>query len=158
MRKKLSLLFCATALVAGICSVAQADTMPAGLRARYVYLVKALERLDLKAYEAIYAPEYVSVDTSGKTSDRATYMAGIQDMMKGVKKATFKLTFTGVKVHDGITDVSFDVRGKLVSPAGTTTFHEVGVDSWKKVGKVWMEIKTVDKTFDVVAPKPKPKK
>jgi hypothetical protein len=63
-----------------------------------------------------------------------------------LKKATIK---------GNIAEVPFECNGKIFSPKGVISFHEVGTDTWKKTGTVWMEIKTVDKLFDVVAPKGK---
>jgi len=141
------------ALITCLCLSALADTWPAGLQARYDVLLNTLRNRDLKAYDKLYTADYVSVDPSGKTVKRAEYMAGIADLMKGAKKFTCEVKYTGVKSHNGIVDVSFDFSGKIAKPGGTIAFHEVGTDSWKKIGKVWMEFKTVDKVMDVTAPK-----
>ena len=141
------------ALTLSLCSVAMADTWPAGLQARYDALIASLRNRDLKAYDKFYTADYVSVDPSGKTVKRAEYMAGIGDLMKGAKKFTCGIKYVEVKSHNGIAEVSFDFTGKIVKPNGTITFHEVGTDSWKKVGKTWMEFKTVDKIMDVTLPK-----
>ena len=156
MRNKSSLVLCAVALTAGVCPIARAASLPASLQARYTALIAALEKGDLKTYDALYTPDYVSVDPSGKTTQRAAYMAEIKDLMKGAKKVVFHIKYTAVKTHDGIAEVSFDCDGQILKKEGATTFHEIGTDSWRKIGKVWMEFKTVDKLFTVMMPKPKP--
>ena len=129
-----------------------AEPVPAPIQTRYTSLLKAAEKADFKSYASFFAADYVSVDPSGQSSTRAEYMAGIHELLKGAKRATFKVHYKGAKTHNGIVNVSFDIIGKITSAVGTTTFHEVGVDSWKKVGNVWMEIKTVDSVMDVKAP------
>jgi hypothetical protein len=141
------------ALTLSLCSFAVAETLPAGLQARYAALISSLNSRDLKAYDKFYTADYISVDPSGKSVKRAEYMAGIADLMKGASKFTSGIKYAGVKSHNGIVEVSFDFTGKIVKPNGTITFHEVGMDSWKKVGKTWMEFKTVDKVMDVKGPK-----
>ena len=157
MRNKTSFLLAAAFAAACVGSAANAEPIPPTLQARYSALIRAIEKNDLKTYDAFYSADYVSIDPSGKSMSRAEYMAGIRDLMKGAKKTVIKIRYKGATTHDGIVDVAFDVTGKVASSTGVTTFHEIGVDSWKKVGKTWMEIKTVDKVFDVVAPKPKAK-
>ena len=106
----------------------------------------------MKAYDAFIPAGYVSVDSAGKVTQREEYLAGIHDLMKGATKVIFNIAFKGTKTHNGIVEVAFDCSGKITTPAGVTTFHEIGTDSWKKTGKTWSEIKTVDKLFDVKTP------
>ena len=129
-----------------------AETVPAPIQTRYTSLLKAAEKADFKTYASFFSADYVSVDPSGKSSDLAEYMTGIHELLKGSKKSTIKIHFKGAKIHNGIVEVSFECIGSIPSAAGTTTFHEVGVDSWKKVENAWMEIKTVDSVMDVKAP------
>ncbi len=138
-------------------STVLADPVPAPIQVRYTALLKAAEKVDLKSYDSFYSADYVSVDPSGKSSDRAAYMAGIRALLKGAKKSTLNIRYKGAKTHNGIVEVSFDCTGSIPTAAGTTTFHEVGVDSWKKIGNAWMEIKTVDSVMDVKAPATKTK-
>lgn len=140
-------------MAALIVLAAIADPIPPALQSRYIKLIAAFEKCDLKAYDAFYSKDYISVDPAGKTENRKEYMAGMNELMKGAKKAAIKIRYTGASTRKGVVDVSFDCTGKIISLIGTTTFHEIGTDSWKKVGKIWMEIKTVDKVFDVKSPK-----
>lgn len=138
-------------------STVLADTVPAPIQARYTALITAAEKVDLKAYGSFFSADYVSVDPSGKSAKRAEYMAGIHELLKGAKKSTIKFHYKGAKTHNGIVEVSFDCTGNIPTASGTSTFHEIGVDSWKKIGNVWMEIKTVDSVMDVKAPAAKKK-
>ncbi len=147
-------------VLAGLAAVSShADPVPASLQAQYKVILTALDKCDVKAFKVYYAPEYVSVDPSGKSANLTEYMAGINQIMNGAKKGNFTIKYTGSKTDakTGITAVSFDVNGTITKADGVTTVHEIGTDSWKKVGSTWKEIKTVDKTFEVVAPKPKKK-
>ena len=138
-------------------SIALAEPVPAPIQARYTAFIKAAEKADLKTFDSFYSADYVSVDPSGKSSSRAEYMTGMHALLKGTKKTRFLLHYKGAKTHNGIVEVSFDCTGSIPTAAGTTTFHEVGVDSWKKIGSAWMEIKTVDSVMDVKAPAVKKK-
>ena len=153
------LLMPALAVIVCLPSVALAAPLPPALQSRYAALLDAARACDIKTFSTFMAPNYVSVDPSGKTSTRAEYLAGIQGLMKGAKTMEFQMRYTGVKSSHGIVSVSFDGTGQLAKSDGLTTFHEVGTDSWEKRGKTWMQIKTVDKVFAVTVTKstvPKP--
>ena len=153
MSKNTSLMFVAVALSISYSSIANASPIPKAIKARYTKLIAIIHKNDMKAYDAFLPADYVSVDSTGKITHREEYLVGIHDLMKGATKVIFNITFKGSKTHNGIVDVAFDCTGKLTTPTGETTFHEVGTDSWKKTGKGWSEIKTVDKIFDVKSPK-----
>ena len=147
--------FAFAALAVGLANGAKADNLPSGLSERYAALVKSIETVDMKSYSKFYSPDYVSIDPKGTTVKLPEYMAGVNELMKGAKKAVFKLELKKATVKGNVAEVPFDCHGKIFSPKGVVSFHEVGTDTWKKTGKVWMEIKTVDKLFDVAAPKGK---
>ena len=153
MRNKSSFVIAAAMLAVCLGPVARAEQVPAAIQARYNSLIAIVLNRDLKRYDAFYPAVYVSVDPTGKTSNRAKYLHAAHDLFKGAKAITIDLKFTGVTRHAGIVDVAFDCRGTITGPSGKTTFHEVGTDSWKKIGKVWTEIRTVDKVMDVITPK-----
>ena len=149
MKHRLPLLFCAAALIG---STAQAKPIPPAIQARYDTLIAALKKFDFKTYESVYAPEFVSVDPKGKVSKRAEALAGAREIMKGATSASFDLKFKDAKtLKNGIVEVAFDFKAKIQIPGGWKAIHEVGVDSWKKFGKTWMEVKTVDKVMEMSA-------
>lgn len=133
-----------------------AASLPPSLKARYDGLVKAIQKRDLTAFDKFYSADYVSVDPTGKSSGRAEYMAGMKALLKDATKVTTHVKYLSCKIRNGIAEVEFDFEGKITKPSGVTIFREVGTDTWKKSGNVWMEIKTVDKQSDVVEPKPHP--
>ena len=52
--------------------------------------------------------------------------------------------------------MSFDFRYDLTGKdGGVTKMHEVGVDTWKKIGGKYVFVKTVDKSMEVVVAKKK---
>ena len=147
-------------VLAGMAAVSShAGPVPASLQAQYKVILTALDKCDVRAFQVCYAPEYVSVDPAGKSANLTEYLAGINQIMKGAKKGNFIIKYMGSKTEakTGITTVSFDVKGTITKADAITTVHEIGTDSWKKVGSTWKEIKTVDKTFAVVTTKPKKK-
>jgi hypothetical protein len=103
----------------------------------------------------------VSVDPTGKKSTRAQYMKDVAGLFQGAKSCSTKFTPTKVTKQGDTAAVDFDfvftVHG---TPKGDLSGHEVGTDYWKKLGGKWMEVKTVDKLFDVkpVTAKAKPAK
>ena len=157
MRNKTTLAVYATLLMGCLCHTAIADPVPAAIQDRYKTQATATEKLDLKAWDAYYAPEYVYVDTAGKSSNRTEYLADVHAKMKSAKSAKLRYHLASAKTHDGIADVAFDLTGKFTMPTGTATLHEVGTDSWKKIGTVWMLVKTVDTVMDIKLPKAKGK-
>jgi hypothetical protein len=153
----------AAALFAAIvCTVAARAVgpvkLPPGLEARYHGLLRAFEKRDFKTYDTFYSPDYVSVDASGKATHRAEYMASVKDLLNGATTVSTSIRYTGVRTHQGMTEVSFDFSGKIVKVDGVTAFHEVGTDTWQKSGATWMETKTVDSLFTVTSPKTPAKK
>ena len=146
-------LFVPVALIA-LCihSTASAKPVPPAIAARYKTLVAIVERYDLKAYDALIPAEYVSIDPKGKKSNRAEYLAGIHDLLRNAKKVVFHIKFTDVEQRNGIVAVSFDCDGQIITSKGTTFFHEIGTDSWRKKGSQWREVKTVDRLMKITTP------
>ena len=59
-----------------------------------------------------------------------------------------------VTMHQGMADVSFIFDLKLSHKGKKpTVVHEVGVDTWKKIGGKWMFVKTVDSSLKVTGGK-----
>ena len=154
---KLSRIFCITAITGSMCLIASADPIPRGIKTQYTALIKAIRTSDFKKFDAYYQSDYVSVDPSGNRMTRAEYVLGAHALMKGSKKTTCKIKFLGAKSRKGFVDITFDFTGKIVKSDGTISFHEVGVDTWRKMGTDWLEVKTVDTKMDVKTQKAKSK-
>jgi ketosteroid isomerase-like protein len=148
----------ALGFLAATVSLARAADLPKELAPRYDGLIKSIQNCDMKAFDAFYSKDYVTIDPAGKKADRAQYMKDVAGLFKGAKSVKTKFTPTKVAKQGDAYAVDFDftfaVQGK---PGGNQAGHEVGTDYWKKVGGKWMEVKTVDKLFEVkpVAAKPK---
>lgn len=155
MRNRLIFAPFASLLVGCLCCSATADPVPSAIKARYKSLVSVIERVDLKAFDSYFARDYVSIDPAGKSSDRAAYLAGMRELMRGAKRARLNLRCSSAKIHGDTVEVSFDCTGKIVTAKGTSGFHEAGTDTWKKIGADWKQIKTIDTVMNVTTPKAK---
>ena len=130
-------------------SLSFADTVPKGIQTRYGTLQKTITALNFKAFSDFFAPEFVSVDPSGKSVKRDEFLSQIKPLFDGAKKAAPLEKLLSSTTRNGVVDVKFDFVLKLTGKKEITTVHEVGTDSWKLVGHKWLLVKTVDTVFDV---------
>lgn len=140
------------AVLAFTATAALADTMPAGVKAGYDGLNRSIAKMDSKAFEGYFAAGFVNVDPKGASTPREDFLKSIRPLFTANKSGTMTEKFTGVKVKGDQADVNFDMHLTLRGKGGTTTIHEVGVDSWKKTGGKWLLIKTVDTVLDMKVP------
>jgi len=139
MKKILSLAFVLVAAVAGAFSV------PPEWSQRYQALIGAMNSKNLAAFKATFAKDFYSIDDKGKRKSRADFFKEVDDLFTNAKKFTAHIDLKDVKVHGDTVDVSFDFKLNIANKGkGGTMVHEVGVDTWKKIGGKWMTIKTVD--------------
>jgi hypothetical protein len=123
---------------------------PKEIADRYKALMKAIEKVDVKAFSQFYDKSYVYVAPSGKESKRDAYLREYGGMLKSMKSGTTNLKITDVNAMRDTVTVTYDFHGALHdAKGGGTAFHEVGVDTWKKIGGKWMEVKTVDTLMEV---------
>lgn len=164
--KSFLLIFAAGMTAACLGSAARAEPVPPTLQARYAALTRAFEKRDARAYATFFDRSFVVADPSGKATSRTAYLAEVSKMLKTAKKATLKIAVKDATSRDGIVDVSFDATRIVISRAqqaeidaapksgpqvsNVPVFHESGVDSWKKVGKTWVKVKTTIKTVSSV--------
>ncbi|MEI7985482.1 MAG: nuclear transport factor 2 family protein [Armatimonadota bacterium] len=134
-------------------SLSFAEGVPKVIQTRYVALQKAMSALNTKAFADFFAPDFIVVDPSGKPTKRDDFLGQVVPMIKNSMKAEPVMKHLGSTTRSGIVDVKFDFILKLTGKNGTTTIHEVGVDSWKLVGRKWLMVKTVQTKFDVKAGK-----
>ncbi len=148
---KSKLFFAGLALIAT--SLSFADAVPKGIQTRYGTLQKTIAALNFKAFSDFFAPEFVSVDPTGKSVKRDEFLSQIKPLFDGAIKAAPLEKLLSSTTRNGVVDVKFDFVLKLTSKKEITTVHEVGTDSWKLVGHKWLLVKTVDSKFDVVTKK-----
>lgn len=137
-----------------VASSAFAAELPKELQPRYDGLLKSTRALNSKAFHGFFADNFVNVDAAGKETKRGAFFQMVDGMFASAKSATtaFKCS-KSTKTGDTIA-VSFDFKLTLQQKAGgSAVAHEVGVDTWKKVGGKWLIVKTVDTAFDVTEKK-----
>lgn len=109
----------------------------AAIEASYEKLRSALTRKDADAYQALLAPDYVSVKSDGGIADRAASMEAIR-VAFGIStsiEATYeiqKLTMSGQ-------DVVATVKSKtVINSILPTTLEGVDRDTWTRIGSGWL--------------------
>ena len=143
--------------LATLTAVSLAGSMPKGVRSAYQSLSTTIDTCDFKKFQGYFGSDFTFVDPKGETANREQFMAQVKGLFDGHTSGRTSHKFSGVKEHDGVVDVSFEMHVTMNGPAGRIKVHEVGVDTWKQVNGKWVMIKTVDKVFDVKATKPKAK-
>ena len=138
-----------------VCLVAALSfaSVPKSWSARYDTLTKTLRSKDLRALKAFFHESFVSVDSKGVKTGRDAFFKELEGLFADATKVTAHEKLYSVKAQGPTTLVSFDLVVKIKKKSGTTTVHEVGVDYWKKFGKKWLMVKTVDSKFDVTESK-----
>ena len=132
---------------------ANADRVPAEWKARYAAEKKLVVARDLAGYKALVSDDYVYVLADGKKLNKKQTFVEIEQMFKA-KKITMDETLTSVVKHGNIYDVSFDAKLTMeFAGSGTMHYHEIGIDSWKKIHGKWLIVRTVDKVADQTGPK-----
>jgi hypothetical protein len=127
--------------------------VPGPIRVAYNRVDQVVRRLDFQGFKAMFAENFTTTDSAGKTLGREEFFGMVEPLFKGNKSATSNHRFSGAKTHAGVVDVSFDMHVMLTGKGGKTAVHEVGVDTWKKVNGKWVMVKTVDKVFTIKGPK-----
>ena len=132
-----------------------AGPVPKAIHARYMTLHTVLQHVNFKAFQSFFAEDFTSIDPSGKLANRTEFLAGVKPLFDSSAKASVSEKFLDSKTHDGLVDVKTDLVVNFMGKGGTTTVHEVCIDTWKMVGKQWLLVKTVDSKFDITMPKVK---
>lgn len=126
------------------------EVIPAEWKARYRDLDAVMVARDLDKYRTYFDPKWVLHQTDGKTSDLDTFLESIKGVFEQAVKVDSTAKLTSVKLKGDVAEVSFDMTVVLYrKPIGSTTVHEVGVDSWRKTGLKWRMFKTVDHKLDI---------
>lgn len=116
---------------------------------RYQSIMKLMRNKDAKAFTALFADDFYLIDKDGKRTPRAQFVSGVGAMLSSAGQITANIVVNKVAANGSMVDVSFDFRLKVWhKKGGSTSIHEVGVDTWKKVGSKWLFAKTVDKSFE----------
>lgn len=127
----------------------QAGQVPQAIKNRYRELERAMNRVDFKAFQTFFAPEFVSVSPEGKTTKREDFFKEIKPLFDGATRAEAKEKLISATTSGGLVKVKFDFQLDLIGKTETTRVHEAGVDVWKKIKGKWLFVKTVDSLFTV---------
>jgi hypothetical protein len=132
--------------------------VPKEWKQRYNSLMGTINKKDVASFKKSFDESFVTIDDKGKQSSRDEFFQMVDGLMANAKSVKTKEKLLSVKTQGDTVDVSFDFSMTVKhTPSGSTKVHEVGVDTWKKVGGVWKIIKTVDKTMTTTESKPKAK-
>lgn len=129
-----------------------AAPVPKAIRNRYRELKSALNQVNFAKFKSFFAPEFVSVDPTGKESNLEAFLAGVKPLFDGAKTGKAKEHLFSATKKDGTIGIKFTLDLDLVGDQGTTHVHEEGTDYWKKVSGRWLFVRTVDTKFDVTEP------
>lgn len=137
-------------------SVAAASaSVPKMWKQQYKSVMKTIEAKDMAGFKGFFDPSFVNIDDKGKKSTREEFFEVVSSLFEGAASITAKEKLKDVKANGELVDVSFDLIVVIKKQSGTTKFHEVGVDTWKKVGGRWVMVKTVDSSFTLATTKSK---
>ncbi|MBS1718237.1 MAG: nuclear transport factor 2 family protein [Armatimonadetes bacterium] len=147
MKRSLCLLLLASA------ALASAGHVPQEWKDRYAYEKKVIVGKDLEAFKAMYAEDYVWTQPDGKKKNKKETFEEVGPMFQA-DKIEMHETLKSVTKRGDIVDVSFDATLKLTFKGKPTmAYHEIGIDSWKKVKGKWLIVGTVDKVSEEIKAK-----
>ena len=132
-----------------VASACLAGPVPKAIQAEYGRVEQAFKKADVKALKTFFAPNFVSVDATGKKTEYKAMMAELDRLFAGAVSGSASEKLGGAKVIGETVEVQFDLKFTIKTAKGTSVGREIGTDTWKKVGGRWLFVKTVDKSFDV---------
>ena len=127
--------------------------VPAEIRSQYKKVELCIVNTDVRTFKTMFDPSFVNVDDKGVVTAYPAFMKQVDELFAGVISGTAKEKQLSAKVYPDRVEVDFDLKFSFRSKKSVLTGHEVGVDTWKKIGGQWRLVKTVDKVF-TVATKP----
>lgn len=134
-----------------VAGAAIAGPVPKAIRAQYAGMVKAMRAKDSAAFKSFFAEEFVSIGPDKKSLKREEFYKLLDKMFDKASKVEANLKLISSKKRGEEVDVKVELRGTIYrTPIGTTKYHEICVDTWRKVNGKWLTVKTVDSVFDVV--------
>jgi len=126
------------------CTCAFADKVPDLIRGRYRDEKRFVEARNFAAFQTLVADSYVWVQPDGKTKNRKDAMAEFAPMFKA-KSIKMSIKIKRIAKHDETYDANYENNVTMVVEGqGKVHFHEIGTDTWKKIGRKWLIVKTVD--------------
>jgi len=143
--KKILALILVVSCCAGIASASTKDW-----RTRYSSMLQSLRGRNLDAFKSGFSEDFTTTDPKGETQKRSDFFAMLDQMFANAK--TVRTNIKVLKSTETATtaEVSYDFHLRVLGVGGKgTSVHEIGTDSWKKVGSKWLCYKTIDQQLEV---------
>ena len=139
-------------LVATTMSV-NANQLDKQWRARYDSLERIYFARNFAKWKSLISDEYQWTQPNGKVVSRKDSISMIEPLFKA-KSFQVKEEIKGISRRGEVIDVSFEMKLKIVMQDGKSSgFHEIGIDSWRKVHGKWKLIGTRDQVAEETAGK-----
>ncbi len=117
-------------------------------QARYDKLSRTFATRDFPAFQSMIAKNYVWVDPNGKRLNRAQAMESFKTIF-AARSITGGEKVTSVKKVGNKVEIGYDAHWVVVFEGKKPQrIHEMGIDTWQKIGGRWLCVKTVDRAFD----------
>jgi hypothetical protein len=139
----LSLVLSVACISAGLAD----DSLRAALQSRYADLKAAMAARDAGALAAIFAPDFVSVEVSGRSRGVSQVTADLNAVKPDPNKTSETTLITITPGAGAVTvDQRFDMRSVVTAADGTQHNIELvalSTDSWIRPADVWLIQRTV---------------
>ncbi len=138
----------------GILSVtAFAAPVPKAIKMQYDGIEKSMRKLNVDDFATYMSEDFVAIDPKGHKQLKSDFIKGVREIFADAKSANPMAELKGSKMHAGMVNVMFDFHlTVMMKNGGKITVHEIGTDTWRKVGGKWLCCKTVDKSLKVKMP------
>jgi hypothetical protein len=138
-------LFCAVLLLTT--ATAMADKIPTEWSKRYLKVEDTYTPKGFMKWKTLMASDYVWTQVDGSKMKRDEVIKVTKPMFMA-RKMLVTEDIQSVTRRGSLVDVAVDIYSTFVFKSGKReSFHEVAVDTWKRVKGKWLIVGTVDKSF-----------
>ena len=123
--------------------------VPSEIRIQYKKIEQCIVKPDVRTFKTFFAASFVNVDDQGTVTAYPAFMKQVDGLFAGAISGTAKEKLRTAKVYPDRVEVDFDLTFSLETKKSVLSGHEVGIDTWKKIGGLWRLVKTVDRVFTV---------
>lgn len=139
-------------LAGGISKASDAESIKSTLQGRYAEMKTAMAAHDDKALAALLAPDFVSVDVSGRAEGAAQMIQEV-DALKPDPLKVSNTTLLSVETHDAVALVEQRYDMKTVKTAADGTKRNVELitlsnDTWSDASGTWLLQKSETEQLD----------
>ena len=149
----LTVLLASLAAVQGaVAQTAAESSLKSVLEGRYAALKTAIDARDRQALAALLAPDFVSVDISGKSQAAEQMLTQLAALPKDPNRAS-ETTLVSVKLDGDVATVSqrYHMTSAKVTSDGSrhpTELETLSTDTWVRSGDTWLLRKTATDELD----------